>query len=184
MRSLTETAKSISESDLTRRIAVYGAGDAAEMAHSFNAMLDRLEAVFRGQRAFVQDASHELRDPLTICRGHLELLSDDPEEQQRTVALVLGELDRMARIVDDLQLLADAEQPDFLRLVPIDLELFTQELLDKATALASRQWVLDDGRRRRDPGRPAPPDRGRHEPRAQRGAAHGRRTIRSRSERR
>ena len=143
VRSLTETARSISESDLTRRIAVYGAGDAAEMAHSFNAMLDRLEAVFRGQRAFVQDASHELRDPLTICRGHLELLSDDPEEQQRTIALVLGELDRMGRIVDDLQLLAEAEQPDFLQLVSIDLELFTHELIEKATALASRRWVLD-----------------------------------------
>jgi two-component system OmpR family sensor kinase len=143
VRLLTETARSISQSDLTRRIEAYGAGDAAEMARSFNAMLDRLEAVFRSQRAFVQDASHELRDPLTICRGHLELLSDDPEEQQRTIPLVLGELDRMGRIVDDLQLLAEAEHPDFLRLDWIDLELFAHELADKASALASRQWALD-----------------------------------------
>src|SRR5918999_1392895 len=76
VRELTETAHSISQSDLTRRINVYGAGDAAEMARSFNSMLDRLQAVFRSHKAFVQDASHELRDPLTICRGHLELLSD------------------------------------------------------------------------------------------------------------
>jgi two-component system, OmpR family, sensor kinase len=143
VRLLTETARSISQSDLTGRIRVYGAGDAAEMARSFNAMLDRLESVFGSQRAFIQDAGHELRDPLTICRGHLELLSDDPEDQQRTIALVLGELDRMARIVDDLQLLAEAEQPDFLRLDWVDLELFSHELIEKARALAPREWVLE-----------------------------------------
>jgi two-component system, OmpR family, sensor kinase len=144
VRLLTETARSISQSDLTRRIEVSGAGDAAAMARSFNAMLDRLENVFRSQRAFVQDAGHELRDPLTICRGHLELLGDDPKERQRTIELVLDELDRMARIVDDLQVLADAQQPDFLRPERIELAFFTDELAAKASALAQRHWVLDD----------------------------------------
>jgi two-component system, OmpR family, sensor kinase len=143
VRVLTETARSISKSDLTRRVQVYGAGDAAEMARSFNAMLDRLESVFRGQRQFVQDASHELRDPLTICRGHLELLGDDPDERRATVALVLDELDRMGRIVDDLQLLAEVEQPDFVRPERIDLGLFAHELIAKASALAPRHWRLD-----------------------------------------
>jgi two-component system, OmpR family, sensor kinase len=143
VRVLTETARSISKSDLTGRIQVYGAGDAAEMARSFNAMLDRLEAVFESQREFTQDASHELRDPLTICRGHLELLSDDPEESRATVALVLDELDRMGRIVDDLQLLAETEQPDFVRPERIDLQTFTRELHDKASALAPRRWTID-----------------------------------------
>jgi two-component system, OmpR family, sensor kinase len=143
IRELSETARSISQSDLTRRITVYGAGDAAEMARSFNAMLDRLEGVFRSQRAFIEDASHELRDPLTICRGHLELIGDDPVEQRRTNALVLDELDRMGRMVTDLQMLADAEQPDFLRPEWIDLGLFTEELIAKASALASRHWELD-----------------------------------------
>jgi two-component system, OmpR family, sensor kinase len=141
---LTETARSISQSDLTRRIEVRGTGEAAEMARSFNAMLDRLEAVFQSQREFVQDANHELRDPLTIARGHLQLLKDDPDERQRTIKLVTDELDRMGTIVDDLKLLADADQPGFLRLEWIDLELFTQELHSKASALASRQWVVDE----------------------------------------
>ena len=110
---------------------------------SFNHMLDRLESVFRSQREFVQDASHELRDPLTICRGHLELLGDDPEERRATTALVLDELDRMGRIVDDLQLLAEAEHPDFLRREWIDFELLTHELVAKANALAPRRWTLD-----------------------------------------
>jgi len=144
VRLLTETARSISRSDLTHRIKVYGAGDAAEMARSFNAMLDRLEAVFRSQRAFVQDASHELRDPLTICRGHLELVGNDAGDRERTISLVIGELDRMGRMVDDLQLLAEAEQPDFLRLEWIDLELFAHELAANAGVLAPRQWTLEE----------------------------------------
>lgn len=143
VRELTQTARSISQSDLTRRIEAHGAGDAAEMARSFNAMLDRLERVFRGQREFVQDASHELRDPLTICRGHLELLGDDPEEQRHTISLVIDELDRMSRMVDDLQLLAEAEQPDFVQREPLDLALLAHELVAKASALGSRQWALD-----------------------------------------
>jgi two-component system OmpR family sensor kinase len=143
VRLLTETAHSISESDLTQRIPIRGGGEAADMARSFNHMLDRLESVFRSQREFVQDASHELRDPLTICRGHLELLGDDPEERRATTALVLDELDRIGRIVDDLQLLAEAEHPDFLRREWIDFELLTHELVAKATALAPRRWSLD-----------------------------------------
>jgi two-component system OmpR family sensor kinase len=143
---LTDTARSISQSDLTHRIDVRGSGEAAEMARSFNAMLDRLEAVFRSQREFVRDANHELRDPLTIIRGHLELMGvdDDPEERQRTIKIVLDELDRIGRIVGDLQLLAEADQPGFLDLEWIDAELFSHELVSKATALASRRWELDE----------------------------------------
>jgi signal transduction histidine kinase len=143
VRLLSETAQSISRSDLTRRIEVPGAGDAAEMAHSFNSMLDRLESVFRSHREFIQDASHELRDPLTVCRGYIELLGDDPEERRETVAVVMDELDRMGRIVDELQLLAEAEQPDFLRVEWINLGAFGRELLAKARTLGDRNWVLE-----------------------------------------
>jgi two-component system, OmpR family, sensor kinase len=142
---LTDTARSISQSDLTHRIDVRGAGEAAEMARSFNAMLDRLEAVFRNQREFVRDANHELRDPLTIIRGHLELMSqdDEDEERQRTIKILLDELDRVGRIVTDLQLLAEAEQPGFLDLEWIDAEDLSRELVSKATALDARTWELE-----------------------------------------
>jgi two-component system, OmpR family, sensor kinase len=144
VRRLTDTARSISESDLTQRIEIRGTGDPADMARSFNAMLDRLEAVFRSQREFVQAANHELRDPLTIVRGHLQLMrNDDAAERDRTIELVLDELDRMGRTVDDLKLLADVEQPGFLRLERIELEAFTQELMSKGSALASRRWISD-----------------------------------------
>jgi signal transduction histidine kinase len=75
--------------------------------------------------------------------GHLELLGDDPQERRETIELVTDELDCMSRFVDDLLLLAKAEQPDFLNLETVDIGLLTEELYTKAKALASRQWHLE-----------------------------------------
>jgi two-component system, OmpR family, sensor kinase len=143
LRALAETARSISESDLTRRITVSGHDEIAELGHTFNAMLDRLEAAFASQRAFVSDASHELRTPITIVRGHLELLGDDEVERRETVDLVTDELDRMSRFVDDLLVLAKSERDDFLRIADVELGALTDELLEKATALGDRDWRLE-----------------------------------------
>ena len=143
LQQLGDTARSITDTDLTRRIPAAGSDELAELARTFNAMLDRLEGAFASQRAFVSDASHELRTPITIVRGHLELLGDDPKERRETIALVTDELDRMSRFVDDLLLLARAERDDFLRLDDLELGALTDELLDKAGALASRAWSLD-----------------------------------------
>ena len=143
LRLLTDTARSITETDLTRRIPVSGHDEIAELARTFNAMLDRLERAFASQRAFVDDASHELRTPITIVRGHLELLGDDPDERRETVALVTDELDRMSRFVDDLLLLARAERDDFLRVGEVELGALTDELLDKAARSARARWQLE-----------------------------------------
>ncbi|NJR16685.1 MAG: HAMP domain-containing histidine kinase [Calothrix sp. CSU_2_0] len=143
LRKLTQTTQSISESDLTQRIPVgEQTGEIAELAQTFNAMMDRLEASFATQRNFVNDAGHELRTPITIIRGHLELMGDDPEEQQETIAVVMDELDRMNRFVDDLLLLAKSERPDFLLFETVNLTAFTEELFTKVKALAVRKWKL------------------------------------------
>ena len=144
VRQLTETAQAISDTDLAQRISVEGDDEIAHLARTFNEMLDRLGDAFAVQRAFVDDAGHELRTPITIVRGHLELMGDDPEEQQETIALVTDELDRMSRIVDDLLLLAKAEQPDFVRPEPVEVSQLTTELVVKASALGPRQWELDE----------------------------------------
>lgn len=143
VRALTDTARSITDTDLSGRIPVEGDDEIAELAHTFNEMLDRLAHAFSVQRAFVDDAGHELRTPITIVRGHLELMGDDPQDRRTTVALVTDELDRMARIVDDLLLLAKAEQPDFVHLGPVELSDLTTDLLMKARALGERDWRLD-----------------------------------------
>jgi signal transduction histidine kinase len=142
VRQVTETARAITETDLSGRIDVDGDDEIAELAHTFNAMVDRLEAALATQQAFVDDAGHELRTPITIVRGHLELLGDDPGERRETIALVTDELDRMSRIVDDLLLLAKLEQPHFLRPETVEVEPFTLELFAKARALGDRTWRL------------------------------------------
>ena len=143
IREVTLTARAISDTDLARRIDVEGDDEIAELASTFNAMLDRLEESFATQQAFVDDAGHELRTPITIVRGHLELLGDDPEERRETVALVTDELDRMSRIVDDLLLLAKLQQPGLLRTDAVAVEPFTTELFAKAKTFGERHWALE-----------------------------------------
>lgn len=143
LRSLSATAHQISETDLTARIVVEGNGEIAEVAKTFNEMMDRLASAFETQRNFINDAGHELRTPITIIQGHLELMGDDPIDRSETVALVLDELDRMSRMVDELVLLAKAERPDFLQLEEVYIPTLTEELLLKAKALGDRTWQLD-----------------------------------------
>jgi two-component system OmpR family sensor kinase len=146
VNELTETARSISESELGRRIRVRGTDEVANMARTFNAMLDRLEAVYRSQRDFLRAAGHEFRTPLTVATGHLEMLADEttPEERDATVALVLDELLRMGRVTDDLQALAEAERADFLAPQRVDLRELADQLITKASALGERHWQLDE----------------------------------------
>lgn len=143
LKLLTSTVRSISESDLDQRIPMQGNGDLAELATTFNEMMDRLQAAFASQRNFIDDAGHELRTPITIVRGHLELMEIESEEQEETRSLLLDELDRMSRFVEDLILLAKAEQPDFLQVETIDLAVLTEEWMAKGKALAPRNWQLD-----------------------------------------
>ena len=145
LQQLREAALRIDEDDVTRRVPVRGSDDVSDVAQSFNAMLDRLQAAFRTQREFLDDAGHELRTPVTIVRGHLELLDpDDPADVRETRDLVLDEVDRMGRLVEDLILLAQARRPDFVRLAPVDLGGLTDDVHGKAAALGTRRWVLDD----------------------------------------
>ncbi|GAB4201294.1 MAG: ATP-binding protein [Coleofasciculaceae cyanobacterium] len=143
LRTLTATAHTISETNLTQRLPVRGKGELANLAKTFNDMMERLQAAFASQKDFLNDAGHELRTPITIIQGHLELMGDDPDEQQETLALVMSELDRMSRLVDSMSMLAKAERPDFLQLETVDAASLTEELYAKARMLAERDWQLD-----------------------------------------
>jgi two-component system, OmpR family, sensor kinase len=143
LRDLTETARAITDTDISQRIEVEGDDEIAELASTFNAMLGRLDDAFAAERRFIDDAGHELQTPITVIRGNLELMGDDPEDREETVKIVTDELDRMSRIVDDLLDLAKAEQPDFIQPGPIDLDEFIRELVVKATALDDRPWHVE-----------------------------------------
>lgn len=144
LRTLEETAREITATDLSRRIPERGNDDITALTRTINGMLERLDSGFAAQRQFLDDAGHELKTPLTVLRGHLELLDhEDPEELAQTRELLLDETDRMSRLVGDLMLLAKSRRPDFLVLGEVELTALTQSVLAKATALGEREWRLD-----------------------------------------
>lgn len=149
VRRLTLTARTINDTDLSSRIPVDGNDELAELGRTFNDMIERLDAGFRTQRQFLDDVAHELRTPITIAQGHLDLLGDDldapghADDVADTVEIVRDELDRMSRYVADLLVLAKAEHPDFLRVEPVDLGELAQTVMARVEGLGVRQWVCD-----------------------------------------
>ena len=145
LRTLRETARDISETDLSRRITETGNDDITALTRTVNQMLERLERAFTGQRQFLDDAGHELKTPLTVLQGHLELLdSTDPVEVEATKELLLAEVERMSRLVHELTLLAKTDRPDFFRFESVQLAPYLDTLLEKCRALGPRDWVLDE----------------------------------------
>ncbi|WP_156517311.1 sensor histidine kinase, partial [Rhodococcus sp. EPR-279] len=148
IRHITATARTITETDLSGRITdarTTGRGDdIGALIDTLNSMLDRIESGAASQRRFLDDAGHELRTPITIVRGHLDVLDhDDPVDVRDTVALVDDELDRMNRLVADLLLLTRADQTSFVNPVVTDVDALTRSVFDKVTTLADREWVLE-----------------------------------------
>lgn len=145
IRDLRETAQEISETDLTRRITATGNDDLTDLTVTFNDMLDRLEGAFSTQRQFLDDVGHELKTPITIVRGQLEVMdAADRREVEGTVDLVLDEVDRMGRLVEELIVLAKTRRPDFLHFESTDLAALTDVIFDKMRGLAVRDWKVDD----------------------------------------
>ena len=145
LRTLADTAQNISATDLTRRIPVRGDDEASRIARAFNDMLERIERANATQRQFLDDASHELRSPMTVIRGHVELLElePDPDERDAMIQVITDEIDRMNRIVEDLLLLARSERPGFLSMQEIDVAELTEDVHRRASVLCGRTWVLD-----------------------------------------
>jgi two-component system, OmpR family, sensor kinase len=147
LRRMARIAARVDAGDLSPRMAQGGPRDEVRaLADSFDLMLERLEDAFARQRAFASDASHELRTPLTVIRGQLEVLARQsnpaPADVRRVERLVRTEILRMERLVDDLLVLARADEREFLRKRPIDLPPFAAELIDGARPTANRRFEL------------------------------------------
>ncbi|EHK81851.1 sensor histidine kinase [Saccharomonospora azurea] len=111
LREITDTARRLSVESMGERIGdVRTRDELAELAHTFDAMLDRLQAAFDAQRHFVANASHELRTPLAVIRTELDVtLSDDEADEaelRRMAGVVRDATDRAERLVNALLLLA------------------------------------------------------------------------------
>jgi two-component system OmpR family sensor kinase len=132
--------------DLSRRVGEAGPRDeVGRVAEAFNKMLSRLEKAFVWRRRFLSDASHELRTPVTIARGQLELISFDRSrvDNERSVAVALEELDRIGRIVEELLLLARLDEGMPLAREPVEIELVLREALLRGMLIEQRRATVD-----------------------------------------
>lgn len=144
---MSRDVESISETDdLSKRVS--GAGpldEVGRLAEAFDGMLGRLQVAFQGQRRFLSDASHELRTPMTVVRGQLELLAMDvgTVAGRRSMSIAVEELDRMSRIVEDLLLLARLDEGMPLGRDVVEVELVVGEALLRGMLTSPGQVAVD-----------------------------------------
>lgn len=136
LRRMRETAERVSAQSLEERLPIEGRDDVSELAATMNAMLDRLDDALDSQRQLLSDVGHELKTPLTIVRGHVELLDPDaPDDVRETQALVVDELDRMSRLVQDLSSTASLHGPTPVQPVPTDAADLIAQVTRKASGI-------------------------------------------------
>jgi len=145
VRTITQAARQISETDLHKRLNLKGRDELSELGNTFDGMLSRLQAAFERQRQFTADASHELRTPLTIIdlesnrglAGHRSI-----DEYERILGTIQSENKFMIRLVNNLLSLArmDAGQVK-LKFEPLDLSEVASEVIERLQPLAHSQGV-------------------------------------------
>jgi signal transduction histidine kinase len=133
----------VSTAELTE-VPLMGAMFVAMVWHARRrqAALEELRRATERERDFVRDASHELRTPITIARGHAELIRAGAGGDQiaADAEIVLDELSRLERVAERLLLLAAVEHPNFLRLSLIDVDGLVIATERRWSASATREW--------------------------------------------
>jgi heavy metal sensor kinase len=161
---ISRKAEQITQHNLSERLPVARTADELErLSVSLNHMIGRLEDAFLNSKRFVADASHELRTPLTVVRAELESMSSNRSlalEFRETIGSVLEEVERLARIVEQLfaisRLDAGESQAEWVQFDLAELAATTAEQMsllaeDKGISVscAAAQPVLVDGDRAR-----------------------------------
>jgi two-component system, OmpR family, sensor histidine kinase BaeS len=123
VRYLRDAAAQLGLRDLSKRVPAEGADEIGELARTFNRMCDRLEAEERSRRQLLADTAHELRHPLAVLQGRLDLLLDGKEEPSLEALMPFQEeVTRMTRLVGDLRDLSLAEVGQLsLRVAKVDV---------------------------------------------------------------
>ena len=146
IKHISFAAREISATDLSKRIDLRGPSDELrDLADTFDEMLARLDKAFRNQREFLEEAAHELRNPLAVMRANLEVVSADPdstiEDYVAASEVASRASDRMEKLVDDLLLYAHHERPDLQR-VNLDLTELVINTVEDFQAEAKSSEVL------------------------------------------
>lgn len=143
MRRLRETADSITLTELGARIPTARNDDISEVTLAVNSMLDRLEGSIDVQRQLLDDVRHELKTPITIVRGYLEMMdTTDPSDVNSARDIGIAELDRMTRLVDDIDLLATVEGGQFT-MGPVEVSALTAKVGELVVAIPGHEWMID-----------------------------------------
>ena len=147
LAALSDTARKLNLGSLghQRLFAPPDAPELAQLAGTFNALLDQIEAAHVSQHRFVADASHELRTPLAALRAEIEVSlrrERTPADYQRTLESNRHELERLSSLVENLLALAalDASQPPTQK-SPVDLALVCRDVAEQLSPLAAAQNV-------------------------------------------
>ncbi|GAA1939764.1 ATP-binding protein [Microbacterium aoyamense] len=147
IRHLRETADSITLTDLSPRLSAEGNDDIADLSRTVNSMLDRLEGSVDVQRQLLDDVRHELKTPITIVRGHLELMDpSDVTDVQSARALGIAELDRMTRLVEDIDVLATVEGGSFAT-ERLELRGLTHRVGELVSVIPGHRWSVETAAR-------------------------------------
>lgn len=136
LRRMRETAERISAGHLSERLPIDGHDDVSDLAATMNDMWDRLDRAMTAQRHLLGDVGHELKTPITVVRGHLELVDpDNPAEVRETVTLTLDELDRVSQLLQDLADAASVHDPRAVQLSPTDVADLIDQIALKAQGI-------------------------------------------------
>ncbi len=136
LRRMRETAERVSAQALSERLPVQGRDDVSELASTMNDMLDRLDRALDSQRQLLSDVGHELKTPITIVRGNLEVMdAADPDDVRETRALAIDELERMALLVEDLAASASLHGPSPIKKTEVDAGELVQQIVRKAQGI-------------------------------------------------
>ena len=156
IRLMRETADAITIADLSPRLSTQGNDDISDLSRTVNSMLDRIEGSVDVQRQLLDDVRHELKTPITIVRGHLELMNPgDAGDVASAREIGIAELDRLARLVEDIDLLAAAEG-DSYEMRDVDLSALTARVGELVAVIPQHEWTVEahaEGVVRGDPDR-------------------------------
>jgi heavy metal sensor kinase len=142
---ITDIARGIGESDLSRRIDIETDDELGRLSSTLNGMIGRLEEAFTKQRQFVADASHELRTPLAVIQAESSLVLEKrrtEEEYRKALELVTQEVAFMSDIVGKLLLLARSDAGcEPLDLLNVNVADLITELAQDVEALAQEKGL-------------------------------------------
>lgn len=144
---ITAHAQMLSENELSLRLNVAGAkNELKDLATVFNAMLDRIEAAYNGQKQFVSDASHELRTPIAVIQGYANLLErwgkDDAQVRDESIGAIVNETANMKELVEKLLFLARHDKKTFkLNLEHFELRELMEETVRETEMITANHRV-------------------------------------------